>query len=347
MSAGASAEAAISQVNDLIRHHPAAGGRELLELSTAKFKLPKYRCPTPRKSASSSWMTKPAKPAAVAPAVEPDDSPADLTTTECYDPPTIDPHGFDATEYDWVPVKRKRRVDGWSNEKQRNFIGHLADEGSVNEAARLVGMSVQSCYRLRRAPGAENFARAWDAAIGEAAKRLLDVAFERATIGVEVPVFDHEGVRIATRHRPSDRLLMFLLRTRLGNRLGLTDRDDSRAADARSDRSAVALPTVAQAMIALEPASIPAPHLTMTPEELTHAVQLAEIADGEVPHWLRDLPVVPAPPAHQKPVSPLGEEFERAIEEMKANAAGAFPSMAPLYAHIPMKGEAPKRRRSR
>lgn len=74
--------------------------------------------------------------------------------------PTLDAHGHDPEAYDWVPVPRRRRVDGWSPEKQRLFIGALADTGSVRSAADFSGMSVQSAYRLRRAPEGRAFAAA-------------------------------------------------------------------------------------------------------------------------------------------------------------------------------------------
>ncbi len=63
------------------------------------------------------------------------------------------------------PVLRRPRKDGWTQARQIDVIAALADCGVVEEAASKVGMSVTSCYRLRRAPGAGNFAAAWDAAI--------------------------------------------------------------------------------------------------------------------------------------------------------------------------------------
>ena len=80
----------------------------------------------------------------------------------------LDAHGHDPAAYDWVPVLKKRRKDGWSPDKQRAFIEALADTGSVATAAQRVGMSESSAYRLRRAPGAEAFVRAWGAAIDAA-----------------------------------------------------------------------------------------------------------------------------------------------------------------------------------
>ena len=115
--------------------------------------------------------------------------------------PALDAHGHDPAAYDWVPVLKKRRKDGWSPGKQRAFIEALADGGSVANAARAVGMSESSAYRLRRSPGAEAFDRAWNAAIEAASKKLIDAAFERALIGSEEPVFDRDGNRVGRRLR--------------------------------------------------------------------------------------------------------------------------------------------------
>jgi hypothetical protein len=75
----------------------------------------------------------------------------------------LDAHGHDPAAYDWVPVLKKRRKDGWSPDKQRAFIEALADCGSVVTAAQRVDMSESSAYRPRRSPGAEAFDRAWSA----------------------------------------------------------------------------------------------------------------------------------------------------------------------------------------
>ena len=125
----------------------------------------------------------------------------------------LDAHGHDPDEYIWIPVPRKRRHDGWSPEKQREFIETLADTGSVAGAVRAVGLSKQSAYALRRSKGAEGFAAAWDAAIGQASRMLADVAFDRAINGVEQRVIDKEGNHIYTHYKTNDRLLMFLLRS--------------------------------------------------------------------------------------------------------------------------------------
>lgn len=124
----------------------------------------------------------------------------------------LDAHGFHADDYDWLPVARRARADGWTAERQRSFIDHLSQTGLVGEAAEAVGMSVASAYRLRRARGSEQFDRAWSVALQSASQSLVDLAYERAINGQDVPVFDGNGRVIRHRRVVSDRLLMFLLR---------------------------------------------------------------------------------------------------------------------------------------
>jgi hypothetical protein len=90
---------------------------------------------------------------------------------------------------DFTPVPRRYRHDGWTLERQRAFIEALADTGCVTRAASMVNMAQANCYALRRAPGADEFRRAWDAALDFGLKRLKDIAFERAIEGQLVPVF--------------------------------------------------------------------------------------------------------------------------------------------------------------
>jgi hypothetical protein len=65
----------------------------------------------------------------------------------------------------FLPVPLRARADGWTPDRQARFIGMLAQTGTVAEAARHVGMARESAHRLRRKPGAESFAHAWDAII--------------------------------------------------------------------------------------------------------------------------------------------------------------------------------------
>ncbi|ALH82806.1 hypothetical protein [Sphingopyxis macrogoltabida] len=112
---------------------------------------------------------------------------------------------------EFTPVPRKYRHDGWTPERQKAFIGALADTGSVSRAAAMVNMAQTNCYTLRRAPGAESFRRAWEAALDFGVARLKDIAFERAIDGYLVPVFVGEKL-MGFRRRYNDALLMFCLR---------------------------------------------------------------------------------------------------------------------------------------
>lgn len=112
---------------------------------------------------------------------------------------------------DFAPVPRRYRHDGWTPERQKAFIEALADTGCVQRAANMVNMAQQNCYALRRAPGAEAFRQAWDAALDFGLKRLKDIAFERAIEGQLVPVFV-AGKLMGFRRKRNDALLMFCLR---------------------------------------------------------------------------------------------------------------------------------------
>lgn len=72
---------------------------------------------------------------------------------------TRPPGTFSLDDYRWVAVRRKPRLDGWTEEKQRRFIETLADTGLVSAAAKAVGMTRESAYKLRRAAHATAFAR--------------------------------------------------------------------------------------------------------------------------------------------------------------------------------------------
>jgi hypothetical protein len=72
-------------------------------------------------------------------------------------------------------------------------------------------MSQPGAYHLRRQPGAEAFAAAWDAALESAIDILRDTMLERAIHGVEVPIYSN-GKRVGTRTVYNDRTATFMLR---------------------------------------------------------------------------------------------------------------------------------------
>jgi len=114
----------------------------------------------------------------------------------------------------FTPVPREKdRSNGWKPHVQRAFIEALADTGSVAAACQIVRRSTVGAYLLRRQPGAEEFAAAWEAALDLGVKRIEDTAMDRALNGVEVPVYSY-GKLVGMRRVHNDRLLMFMLRNR-------------------------------------------------------------------------------------------------------------------------------------
>lgn len=117
----------------------------------------------------------------------------------------------DADGIVFTPAALAPRHDGWTIERQRRFIIVLADCGQVTRACAEVGMSVRSAYRLRRHPLGRHFHAAWKKAMRIAVDRLVDLAYERAIEGTPQQMWKN-GELVGETRRPSDHLLMFLLR---------------------------------------------------------------------------------------------------------------------------------------
>lgn len=79
----------------------------------------------------------------------------------------------------FIPVPMRPRADGWTAQRQAAFLVALAQTRSVLAAARKVGMARESVYRLRKAPGGDSFARAWDHVLGRAAAKRKCTADEQ------------------------------------------------------------------------------------------------------------------------------------------------------------------------
>lgn len=226
----------------------------------------------------------------------------------------LDEHGYDPALYQWLPVLRKPRKDGWTPQRQRDFIAALADCACVEEAARAAGMTPRSCYNLRRE--SPQFAAAWEAALAHGASKLVDLAFDRAIHGSDEPVFDGNGRRVGRRMRQNDRLMMFLLRAYRPERFRHAHRD-GRATDETLPPPA---PPVEDAIRLLEPVAPPEPHRLMPPDDLSVALECAEILDGKLPHWHRG-----RGDAEYDPPPPVDLAFERALENAKREGAGMPP----------------------
>lgn len=120
---------------------------------------------------------------------------------------------------DFTPVPRQRkRRNGWTPEAQRTFIAALEECGCVARAARAVGMSPRSAYRLLGAEGADSFAAAWDQAIARGVERVRGDAMLRALHGSWVPVV-RRGRVVRMEFRHNDRLALGILSGRDGRSL--------------------------------------------------------------------------------------------------------------------------------
>ena len=233
------------------------------------------------------WMThtppSPARPddASVAESVAPP-SISNAVTNVDGDPDV--PDDYNPEEYRWVPVRRRPRLDGWTEEKQRRFIEALADTGLVGHAAKAVGMSRESAYRLRRSAHGAAFARAWDAARQHAGCALEDIAFERAIEGVEHNVYDQYGEVICTKRVYNDRLLTYLLRHLKPERYA-PDLTGILAAPSEN---------LETSLHAMEPQLPAPPEASMNAEDFEASLQFADLADGVLPHFL----------AEQRPAAP-------------------------------------------
>ena len=133
--------------------------------------------------------------------------PTDLLPPAASDAPADPPVA--AMPFDGVELEDSRkRLAGWSAERQRLFLVNLAETGSVHLASAAARLTARSAYRLRaRSPA---FAAAWDTADQLAVGRLSAIAFDRAINGRTEQVWQ-EGTLVAEKRLPSDRLLMWLL----------------------------------------------------------------------------------------------------------------------------------------
>ena len=119
----------------------------------------------------------------------------------------------DAPEFTPVPMARARH-DGWTPQRQRMFIAALSATGTVNSAARSVGMTRMAAYNLRKREGAESFGQAWDLAIDSGRARVFDYAMDRALNGVTTLRLRLGGT-IDISHGPDKALITTMLKSPL------------------------------------------------------------------------------------------------------------------------------------
>ena len=111
------------------------------------------------------------------------------------------------------PPPRRYRRDGFTPERQEEFLEAIRGGASGREAARRIGISPTTAYNLYNSPDAPAFRAAWDEAARVTDIVLEDTAFDRAVNGQEEIVY-HQGQRVGVRWRYDNKLLMQLLRAR-------------------------------------------------------------------------------------------------------------------------------------
>lgn len=107
--------------------------------------------------------------------------------------------------------KRAARHNEWTLARQAEFLRHLSATHSVATAARNVGMSRQSAYRLRSKLAGQAFDLAWEVAFHHSYNVLAHAALDRALNGVEVPIF-FQGEQVGSYRRFDERLTLALMR---------------------------------------------------------------------------------------------------------------------------------------
>ena len=225
------------------------------------------------------------------PETEPNDTAAPIAEAPASNdgPETATPILYDPAEYRWVPVRRRPRSDGWTEEKQRRFIEVLADTGRVALAAKAVGLSRQAAYELKRSGDGAAFSRAWDAARLHAGALLEDIAFDRAIEGRAENVFNECGEVIATKHVPDNRMLTFLLKHLLPDRYG--DAAAAVASTVADKGGPVTVPVTLDACLrAMEPQLPASAEVVLGAETLCDELEVAAIMDGTLPLYLSETP---------------------------------------------------------
>jgi hypothetical protein len=102
------------------------------------------------------------------------------------------------------------RHNQWTPERMSGFLRELAACQNVSQAARSVGMSRQSAYKLRDRLADKAFALAWEVALESGLQQLAHALMDRALNGEEVAVF-YQGEQVGTQRKFDNRLGTWLL----------------------------------------------------------------------------------------------------------------------------------------
>jgi hypothetical protein len=102
------------------------------------------------------------------------------------------------------------RHDGWTPDRQRDFLERIADGYTVGVACRIVGMTPGSAYALRRRAGGAVFALGWRAANLVARDHVAERLLARAMDGQTETITRADG-SVVERHRYDNRLACSML----------------------------------------------------------------------------------------------------------------------------------------
>lgn len=122
----------------------------------------------------------------------------------------------------FYPVPTRTRRDGWTVQRQTDFLGMLAETGSVMGACEAVGMSRKSAYALRARRGAGSFAAAWDAALGAPVRKVTPPALEFLAYEGLIHLVTFRGRYRGSWARPDNSALLRLVR-RIDRTAGQSD----------------------------------------------------------------------------------------------------------------------------
>lgn len=102
--------------------------------------------------------------------------------------------------------KQPTKIDGV---KKKKFLAAYAECGNITHAAELSGIDRHSHYLWL--DKSEKYRTMFEAAHHQAIEHMEQEARRRAMLGVEEPVF-YQGMEVARVRKPSDTLLMFMLK---------------------------------------------------------------------------------------------------------------------------------------
>jgi hypothetical protein len=105
-------------------------------------------------------------------------------------------------------LRYEQRADGWSAGRQAAFLSHLADNGVVADAAKIVGKHLSGGYALRRTARGYAFNLGWEAALIIARRVVADELMTAAIRGEQSRWVREDGVTTYTRQNTKLSLIL-------------------------------------------------------------------------------------------------------------------------------------------